>query len=406
MKRTSEHQLTKDNAEAADDSSEQPQQFERAPPEVMARRRIVKARRTPNLLPSSANTGPNPFASLARPSPPAPAAQPDDNPENKPAEEDATKPTEHGVKEPENPVADGDAVVDAGETPAETPAKKTETEQPTEAEKPAEADKPAETLGEKPGDQPTQSLTENPAEPAKPPVQESAPPSGNTNDAAKPGTDTAPPSSTAGPAVSTPNHTNTKASDEAKPALAATDPTPALLKSTTPANGTAKTLIFGSATQPVSFASAAKTDAFNFKSAEPAPKVEEKKPEFKEAKVTTGEENDKELFRTRVKLYTLESAENGSRWKERGVGSLKLNMNTKTDKPRLLMRTEATLRVVLNTPVFKGFQIDRATDKSIRFQGFDVEDEKKTTSYLARFTTKDVASDMIAAIEKCKDGLE
>lgn len=46
----------------------------------------------------------------------------------------------------------------------------------------------------------------------------------------------------------------------------------------------------------------------------------------------TGEEDEYTEFQVRAKLFHLDST---STWKERGVGSLKLNVNEKTGKPRL-----------------------------------------------------------------------
>lgn len=50
--------------------------------------------------------------------------------------------------------------------------------------------------------------------------------------------------------------------------------------------------------------------------------------------VITGEEDEFTEFQVRAKLFHLDST---SAWKERGVGSLKLNVNEKTGRPRLGM---------------------------------------------------------------------
>jgi RanBP1 domain len=120
-----------------------------------------------------------------------------------------------------------------------------------------------------------------------------------------------------------------------------------------------------------------------------------------ETKLVTGEEDEEELFRARCKLYVLE--EGGMKWVERGVGHMKLNRRSKSDKRRLVMRTEATLRVILNTPVFEGFALDRATDRSVRFQGINLEDETNYCTFLARFSAKSDLDNLAACLSDSKE---
>jgi Ran-binding protein 3 len=74
----------------------------------------------------------------------------------------------------------------------------------------------------------------------------------------------------------------------------------------------------------------------------------------------TGEEAEDTVFSCRAKLFHFEKE-----WKERGVGTVKLNIHytLKEDpeeapeqKARLIMRTDGVHRVVLNTPIFKGMK--------------------------------------------------
>lgn len=134
------------------------------------------------------------------------------------------------------------------------------------------------------------------------------------------------------------------------------------------------------------------------------------KQEFKEKEVQTGEEDEEEMFRARAKLYVLEQADSGARWKERGVGPLKIKRNKESGQGRLLMRTEATLRVVLNSPLFNSFVADKASDRSVRFQGFEHEGEgteegenkKRSLCFLVRFSTKDIVKSFMDAVESWK----
>jgi RanBP1 domain/NUP50 (Nucleoporin 50 kDa) len=119
---------------------------------------------------------------------------------------------------------------------------------------------------------------------------------------------------------------------------------------------------------------------------------------FAETDVVTGEEEEKETFRSRCKLFLLD----GAKWVERGVGSMKLNINPASSKCRLVMRTDATLRVVLNTPVLESFGMDRATDRSVRFQGLSVDDDQKYVTYLGRFGSKADLDGLFAAVDAAK----
>eukprot|EP00177_Eucheuma_denticulatum_P005130 GFKZ01009348.1.p1 GENE.GFKZ01009348.1~~GFKZ01009348.1.p1 ORF type:complete len:311 (+),score=63.64 GFKZ01009348.1:881-1813(+) len=165
-----------------------------------------------------------------------------------------------------------------------------------------------------------------------------------------------------------------------------------------------------SGSAPLTFANAAASDGGTFKftpAPMPGPKSAPQK-EFKEAKVETGEEDERELFRTRAKLYSLENLDSKPVWKERGVGILKLKFHKEKKTARLLMRTEATLRVILNTPVYAGMKFDRATGKSLRFQGFEEVDkeEKKTLTFLARFSSRDIASGLSDAVDNLESNKE
>ena len=94
----------------------------------------------------------------------------------------------------------------------------------------------------------------------------------------------------------------------------------------------------------------------------------------------TGEESEETMFSCRAKLFHFEKE-----WKERGVGTLKLNVHytMKEDpeeateqKARLIMRTDGVHRVVLNTPIFKGMRFGtpdgkEPTGKTLNMTGME-----------------------------------
>ncbi|KAF2721420.1 hypothetical protein K431DRAFT_268459 [Polychaeton citri CBS 116435] len=88
---------------------------------------------------------------------------------------------------------------------------------------------------------------------------------------------------------------------------------------------------------------------------------------FFERDLETGEEEEETHFTARAKLYifaTLDDNGGTKEWRERGLGTVRLNIHTGVDgeaeedqpaskKARLVMRAEGSHRVVLNTPVKK-----------------------------------------------------
>ncbi|KKK26484.1 hypothetical protein ARAM_000273 [Aspergillus rambellii] len=97
----------------------------------------------------------------------------------------------------------------------------------------------------------------------------------------------------------------------------------------------------------------------------PAEFAEEKADErFFERPTETGEEEEKTYFSCKAKLFQFSDKE----WKERGVGTFKVNVrvsNGVEDKKaaRMIMRADGVLRVMLNTPLFKGMTVGDASGK-------------------------------------------
>jgi Ran-binding protein 3 len=78
--------------------------------------------------------------------------------------------------------------------------------------------------------------------------------------------------------------------------------------------------------------------------------------------VETGEEGEENLYTGRAKLYAfVKNTEGKGEWKERGVGSFKVNASEDPDsgklKARFVMRADGSHRVVLNSPLQKALKI-------------------------------------------------
>jgi hypothetical protein len=86
----------------------------------------------------------------------------------------------------------------------------------------------------------------------------------------------------------------------------------------------------------------------------------------------TGEEGETTLAEARARLYEFEK---GS-WKERGIGTIKIN--SKDNKYRLLMRTENTLRVILNASIYKDMVTHEQDEKQLRFSCLNAVSEEAT----------------------------
>ncbi|GJJ11182.1 hypothetical protein Clacol_005414 [Clathrus columnatus] len=110
--------------------------------------------------------------------------------------------------------------------------------------------------------------------------------------------------------------------------------------------------------------------------------------------VITGEEDEYTEFQVRAKLFMLDPT---ATWKERGIGTLKLNVNERTGRPRLVLRTDGVHRVILNSYLFKGMGFSYGQDN--RYVKFSVFTEAKPTFYTLRFSTAKHAEDLLAHVQ-------
>jgi Ran-binding protein 3 len=86
---------------------------------------------------------------------------------------------------------------------------------------------------------------------------------------------------------------------------------------------------------------------------------------FFEQEIETGEEDEMTYFTCKAKLFHF----TGEEWKERGIGTFKVNVKEPEDcedgkkSARLIMRADGVLRVMLNTPIFKGMSVGDGSGK-------------------------------------------
>ncbi|XP_067824320.1 ran-binding protein 3-like isoform X2 [Heptranchias perlo] len=106
-------------------------------------------------------------------------------------------------------------------------------------------------------------------------------------------------------------------------------------------------------------------------------KATAKKCLLEKVEVITGEEAESNVLQIQCKLFVFDKTSQS--WVERGRGLLRLNDMASADdgtlQSRLVMRTQGSLRLILNTKLWSQMQIDKASEKSIRITAMDAEDQ-------------------------------
>ncbi|XP_047386674.1 ran-binding protein 3 isoform X6 [Sciurus carolinensis] len=98
---------------------------------------------------------------------------------------------------------------------------------------------------------------------------------------------------------------------------------------------------------------------------------------LEKVEVITGEEAESNVLQIQCKLFVFDKTSQS--WVERGRGLLRLNDMASADdgtlQSRLVMRTQGSLRLILNTKLWAQMQMDKASEKSIRITAMDTEDQ-------------------------------
>ncbi|GAA5882940.1 hypothetical protein JCM3774_001839 [Rhodotorula dairenensis] len=118
------------------------------------------------------------------------------------------------------------------------------------------------------------------------------------------------------------------------------------------------------------------------------------KPVFTEKELVTGEEEEETLHQVKCKLYAMSEGQ----WAERGTGPLRLNQTAANgDKhgARLVMRADATHRLLLNAPLFHEFSIAVSNEKYVRFT---VIEGGNPISYMLRTGNSTLAENLVQAV--------
>lgn len=90
------------------------------------------------------------------------------------------------------------------------------------------------------------------------------------------------------------------------------------------------------------------------------------KRKYEEVEVITGEEDEKNVLDISCKLFTFDK----NNWEERGRGCLRLN-DCKNSASRVVFRASGSLRLLLNTKVWRDQTCEQPSSKSLRLTAFD-----------------------------------
>lgn len=96
--------------------------------------------------------------------------------------------------------------------------------------------------------------------------------------------------------------------------------------------------------------------------------------------VVTGEEEERNVLQSNCRLFVFDTITHS--WREKGRGILRLNdmcqsMTEGIFQSRLVMRTQGSLRVVLNTKLWPSMTLEKGNEKSLRITAMDTDKDIK-----------------------------
>ncbi|EGG15095.1 hypothetical protein DFA_09919 [Cavenderia fasciculata] len=118
---------------------------------------------------------------------------------------------------------------------------------------------------------------------------------------------------------------------------------------------------------------------------------------LQQVETKTGEEGETTIYSAKAKLYVMEDT-----YKERGVGTLKLNKDSQGNS-RLIFIIDGSKRSGLNVSIFVKMTIETPTEKSLRFTAFE---DNKFTTFLANLKKPEEVEQFEKNIKKRIDYLK
>ncbi|CCH60267.1 hypothetical protein TBLA_0C04710 [Henningerozyma blattae CBS 6284] len=128
---------------------------------------------------------------------------------------------------------------------------------------------------------------------------------------------------------------------------------------------------------------------------------------LKKQEVKSGEEEEEVIYQANAKLYQLQDVKEG--WKERGVGHIRINKNRTSGKYRIIMRSRALLKVLLNISLIKGLSVSKGFPGSLQGEKFiriiTFTDNKTPMQYALKTGKKEIAEELYDKIQESKEKL-
>jgi len=151
-----------------------------------------------------------------------------------------------------------------------------------------------------------------------------------------------------------------------------------------------------------------------------APKEEESTAEFKpvveldEVEVVSGEEEEEVIYSHRGKLFlygeTLLDVGSGNKsWKERGIGDIRILKHRESQRMRVLMRQEKTMKVIVNHALDPRIKLEpnAGSDRSWVWCAYDfASGELVETVFAIRFADSDIANNFKKIFEEKQAEME
>ncbi|CCH44352.1 RANBP2-like and GRIP domain-containing protein 5 [Wickerhamomyces ciferrii] len=128
-----------------------------------------------------------------------------------------------------------------------------------------------------------------------------------------------------------------------------------------------------------------------------------KQVDLEKKEIKSGEEGEEQVFTCRAKLYALDFAKVSEGWKERGIGNIHVNKALDTEKKsRIIMRSIGLLKVILNTPLVKGLEVNKGMPSSLASEKFiriTIVEDGKPMQYALKTGNPETTTDLFNAID-------
>ncbi|CAG0904545.1 unnamed protein product [Cyprideis torosa] len=115
-----------------------------------------------------------------------------------------------------------------------------------------------------------------------------------------------------------------------------------------------------------------------------------------DVEVTTGEEGERNVVHVLGKLFRYDPLD--KRWQERGTGQVRLNDSRTDGSSRVVVRTQGSYKLILNSKLFPRMVLERASTKGVKITAVDSEDTGLVRVFLIKCGSPSDAENLESAI--------